>query len=296
MRRCQNCGLSIGDTATFCATCGEPVPVAASCRLCHGASPDLAPDDLCETCRERIALLVAETPDERPAVSLAGRGPVADAAHVTVANAIYSAVADEATCPACAAMDGSETSDIAAAEGWAPNARCSAPGGCRCAVYFEHGWLVAGEESAFVEFAAGRGLPVGAATVAAFHAEQLRRRERIDCQVSEATELLTQARTCEKDEPQEAVALYDRAIELLLACTETPLDEPAARRELPLAFNRLSLVLKKTGRDTEALEAIDRAAALGLLGRVDCGRKADRDALIKRGRRLRELVAEPVPA
>ena len=68
------------------------------------------------------------------------------------------------------------------------------------------------------------------------------------------------------------------------------------RRDLPLAFNRLSLVLKSLGRDAEALEAIDRAAALGLLERADCGRKADRDALSKRARRLRERVAEPVPA
>ncbi len=296
MRRCHNCGLSIGDTATFCATCGEPAPAAAACRLCRDAAPALGRDDLCETCSERIALLVAEAPDERPMASLAGRGPVAGPAHITVANAIYSAVADEATCPECAAMDGRETTDIETAAGWAPNARCSAPGGCRCAVFFEHEWLAAGEQSAFVEFAAGRGLPAVAATVAAFHAEQLHRRERVDRELDEAAKLLTRARACEKAEPPEAAALYERAIELFLACSETPLDEPEVRRELPLAFNRLSLVLKNMGRAAEALEAIDRAAALGLLERVDCGRKADRDALSKRARRLRELVAEPVPA
>jgi hypothetical protein len=296
MRRCQNCGLSIGDTATFCATCGEPAPALAVCRLCRVAAPELGPDDLCKNCRERIALLVIETSDERPAVSLAARGPAGDAAHVTVANAIYSAVADEATCPECAAMDGRETTDVETAAGWVPHARCSAPGGCRCAVFFEHEWLAAGDEGAFVEFAAGQGLPASAATVAAFHAEQLRRRERIDRQVSGAVELLSQARACEKDEPLEAVALYERVIELLLSCTGTPLEEHAVRRELPLAFNRLSLVLKNAGRDGEALESIDRAAALGLLERADCGRKADRDALRKRAARLRERVPEPVSA
>jgi tetratricopeptide (TPR) repeat protein len=296
MRRCHNCGLSIGDTATFCATCGEPTPAAAACRLCRDAAPALGRDDLCETCSERIGLLVAEAPDKRPMASLAGRGPVAGPARITVANAIYSAVADEATCPECAAMDGRETTDIETAAGWAPNARCSAPGGCRCAVFFEHEWLAAGEQSAFVEFAAGRGLPAVAATVAAFHAEQLRRRERVDRELDEAAELLTRARACEKAEPPEAAALYERAIELFLACSETPLDEREVRRELPQAFNRLSLVLKNMGRAAEALEAIDRAAALGLLERVDCGRKADRDALSKRARRLRELVAELVPA
>lgn len=296
MRRCQHCGLSIGDTATFCATCGEPAPAAATCRLCHGAVPDLGPDDLCASCRAHIDLLAAATPDERPAVSLAGHGPADDEMPATVANAIYSAVADEATCPECAAMDGRETTDVAAAAGWLPNPHCSAPGGCRCAVFFEHEWLAAGEERAFVEFAAGRGLTPGAAAVAAFHAEQLRRREHIDSQVGEAAELLGRARAREKDEPAEAVALYERAIELLLSCGEAPLDEQAVRRELPLAFNRLSLVLKNAGREGEALEAIDRAAALGLLERADCGRKADRDALRKRAARLRERVAEPIPA
>jgi len=295
MRRCHNCGLSIGDTATFCATCGTPAPAPPTCRLCRGAASDLGADDLCASCRARVDLLVAATPDERPALSLAGHGPL-DEAQATVANAIYSAVADEATCPECAAMDGRETNDVATAAGWTPNPRCSAPGGCRCAVFFEHDWLAAGEERAFVEFAAGHGLTPGAAAVAAFHAELLRRHEHVERRAGEAAELLAQARACEKDEPLEAVALYERAIELLLSCTEAPLDEQAVRRELPLAFNRLSLVLKNAGREVEALEAIDRAAALGVLERADCGRKADRDALRKRAVRLRERVAEPVPA
>lgn len=294
MRRCHNCGLSIGDTATFCATCGAPVPAAAACTLCGRAAPDAGPDGLCETCRERIGLLVAPAPDDRPAVTAARGGD--DATHVTVANAIYSAVADETTCPACAAMDGRETTDAAVAAGWAPNPRCSAPAGCRCAVFFEHEWLASGEEDAFVAFAAGRGAPADAAAVAAFHAEQRRRREQIDRQVGEAAEALTRARGNEKAEPDEAVVLYQQAIELLLACAETPLDERAVRHDLPGAFNRLSLVLKNLGRDGEALEAIDRATALGLLERADCGRKSDRDALRNRACRLRERVAEPVSA
>ena len=293
MRRCHNCGLSIGDTATFCATCGAPVPPAA-CTLCGGAAPGAGADGLCETCRERLALLVAPAPDERPAVSVA-RG-ADDGAHVTVANAIYSAVADQDTCPACAAMDGRETTDAAVAVGWAPNPHCSAPGGCRCAVFFEHEWLAAADEAAFVAFAAGRDLAADAAAVAAFHAEQRRRREQIDRQVSGAADTLALARSCEKADPGEAATLYRQAIETLLACGETPLDERAVRRHLPGAFNRLSLLLKSLGRDDEALEAIDQAAALGLLERADCGRKADRDALRNRARRLRERVAEPVSA
>jgi len=73
-----------------------------------------------------------------------------------------------------------------------------------------------------------------------------------------------------------------------MAYGESPLDERRVRRDLPAAYNRLTLVLKALGRDDEALAEIDRAAALGILERDDCGRKADREALRHRSRRLRE--------
>ena len=83
------------------------------------------------------------------------------------------------------------------------------------------------------------------------------------------------------------MALYRKAIESLLACSPAPLDERAVRRDLPLAFNRLTLVLKGLGRDDEALDELERAASLGITERADCGRKSDRDALRNRARRLR---------
>ena len=130
MRRCHNCGLSIGDTATFCATCGASAPAAATCKLCHATVPDAGPGrSLRDLPRARRGVSSPKRPMPGPRVRR-GRGPpTADVATVaTVANAIYSAVADEATCPECAAMDGRETPDVGTAAGWVPNPRCSASG------------------------------------------------------------------------------------------------------------------------------------------------------------------------
>ncbi|MGZ4198738.1 MAG: hypothetical protein ACXVP1_00970 [Thermoleophilia bacterium] len=317
MKYCHNCGLSVGEKATFCATCGvllpvevgaaapgpaapspapaetggEPSAVAADrpvCRLCGQGESGSDPDGVCSVCRAEIALFVALEPEESPDVSLATNETVAGRERVTIVNAIYSALADDGTCPECGAMDGRETSDIASAASWAPNPRCSNPAGCRCMVFFEHERLCAGEERRFVDFAAGRGMPVTAATVASFHDEQRRLREEVDRRLDNASGLLREARTLEKSDPRGAVGLYRRAIEGLMECSESPLDEYRVRHDLPLAFNRLTMVLKGMGQDAEALDEIDRVASWGILERDDCGRKSDREAIRNRARRLRE--------
>ncbi len=296
MKHCHDCGLSIGDTATFCATCGALVPSAPPCLLC-GRDAAAADDEggLCGRCRCAIALFVARGADE-PAVSIATSDATDGAGHATVANAIYSAVADAHTCPECAAADGRETAEPETAVAWAPNPRCTSPTGCRCLVFFEHERLDTGEEHEFVGFAAAHGLRVTAAAVAAFHADGRERRELVELHLSEAADLLREAATLERPAPERAAALYRNAVDALLACGESPLDERRVRRDLPMAFNRLTIVLKGLGRDTEALDEIDRAASWGILERADCGRKSDRDALRNRARRLRERAPAGAPA
>jgi hypothetical protein len=320
MRFCRDCGLSIGETATFCATCGAVMPVAApvadaaapesvapssvsaatgpaapaaaparpACRLCGREEPAVDAAGACPACRAAIALFVAAEPRESLAVTLATSDVGAGGQRLTIANAIYSALADEDTCAHCRAMDGRETTDVAVAATWAPNPHCGNPAGCRCLVFFEHESLSADEQQQFVDYAADRGLHVTAPAVAAFHDEQRRRREQIDRHLEDVAGILREARPLERSSPQRAVALYRKAVEGLLACGEMPLDERRVRRDLPLAFNRLTLVLQVMGRGAEALDEFDRAASLGLFERDDCGRKSDREALGNRGRRLRE--------
>ncbi len=341
MKYCHNCELSIGETATFCATCGALVPVEAAtqgsaappaappaapsaappatpsaappaappsdfrpalvanaaplvspapavtgpaaCRLC-GRTATAVEDGVCPACRDDLALFLAMGAEGSVGVSLAGCLPATGRERVTVSNVIYSALADDDTCPECRAMDGRETNDLAAAATWAPHRHCHSPQGCRCAVFYEHESLAADEELAFIEYAAARGLHVTAPAVSAFHDEA----RTAGGHLEDASRSLDEARTLEKHDPQQAVTRYRQAIESLMAYGESPLDERRVRRDLPVAFNRLTLVLKALGREDEALEEIDRAAGLGILERDDCGRKSDREALRHRSRRLRE--------
>ncbi len=295
MKRCHSCGLSIGDTATFCATCGAAVPAAAACPLCGAAADPDEPFGLCPACAGALDLLVSADGAEAPALSLAA-GPLAREVRATVSTAVYSAVADDATCPECAAWDGRETGDVDEALAWAPNPHCSAPGGCRCLVLFEHERLAADEPPAFVVFATTRSLAPTGAAVAAFHVEQRRRTLETESRVADALTLAAEARAREKHAPSDAVALYRRALEILLGARDEALDERRVLHELPGLFNRLTIVLKAMGRDAEALAEVERASSLDLLECADCGRKADRDALRNRGARLRERLGEPVAA
>jgi len=342
MKYCHNCELSIGEMATFCATCGALVPVEAAtqesaappaepvapsaapsaaplpdfrpalvanaaplvspapavtepaaCRLC-GRTATPVEDGVCPACRDDLALFLAMGAEGSVGVSLAGSLPATGRERVTVSNAIYSALADDDTCPECRAMDGRETNDLAAAATWAPHRHCQSPQGCRCAVFYEHESLAADEERAFIEYAAARGLHVTAPAVSAFHDEARKAGRRAGSHLEDASRSLDEARTLEKHDPQQAVTRYRQAIESLMAYGESPLDERRVRRDLPVAFNRLTLVLKALGREDEALEEIDRAAGLGVLERDDCGRKSDREALRHRSRRLRERRTETV--
>jgi hypothetical protein len=325
MKHCHSCGLSIGETATFCATCGALVPVseavqpegpaapapvaptslapeaapetaspAEACRLCGQALPDGTDHGVCPDCAGCLAEFVVSRPDEAVTVSLAAGDGAGARGRVTAVNAIYSAIADEDTCPECLGMDGRETADIATATSWAPNARCRSPLGCRCAVFFEHESLSDGEEHQFVEFASARGLRVTAQAVAAFHEEKRLLRAEVDRRLRDASRRLSDARGLEKSDPQQAVALYRKAVDGLMASTESPLDERQVRHDLPYAFNRLTMVLKAIGQEAEALDEIDRASSCGVLDRTDCGRKADREAVKNRGRRIREHLSASV--
>lgn len=107
-----------------------------------------------------------------------------------------------------------------------------------------------------------------------------------------ATEHESEARRCEKTDAPRAASLYRQAIVECLESSKDPLDSQSVRRDLQRMFNRLSLVLKRSGLIEEALEEIDSAAYLGLVDGEECGTKARRDALINRREALRRAVTE----
>jgi hypothetical protein len=249
-----------------------------------------APDDVCPDCAGALAAFVTSRSEHGSVVSLAAGDGAGANGGGTAVNAIYSAFADADTCPECLAMDGGETADVATARGWAPNPRCTSRLGCRCAVFFEHESLADGEQSEFVEFASARGLGVTAQAVAAFHEDRRRLSDEVERRLRDTARLLEDARDLEKPDPQQAVTLYREAIDGLMGSSESPLAEPQVRRDLLHAFNRLTIVLKTMGREAEALGEIDRATSWGLLDDSGSGRKADREAVRNRGRRLREAL------
>jgi hypothetical protein len=100
-----------------------------------------------------------------------------------------------------------------------------------------------------------------------------------------------EAGRCEKADGARAAALYRQAIVEFLESDEDPLDSPYVRGQVLFAFDRLSLVLKRSDLTAEALEEIDSAASLGLLDRQDTGTKTRREALSKRRTSLRRTLA-----
>ena len=100
----------------------------------------------------------------------------------------------------------------------------------------------------------------------------------------------SEARRCEKTDAPRAAALYRQAIVEYLDSSEDPLASASARRDVQRLFDRLSLVLKRSDLNEEALEEIDSAAYLGLVDDEDCGTKTHREALSKRRDTLRRVA------
>lgn len=105
-----------------------------------------------------------------------------------------------------------------------------------------------------------------------------------------ASDLESQARSCEKTDPPRAAALYRLAIVEYLESSDDAMDDLSVRRHMQRIFDRLSLVLKRSGLIDEALEEIESAAYLGLVDGEDRGTKARREALARRRDALRRAV------
>lgn len=305
MRACQQCGLSIGDRATFCPVCGtlvgsagapstaEPRPAQpVFCALCGHPGPlvDAESFRLCLRCHGEVELLVDREP--RAGLSISRITTEEDARRSAAQTVRGGYETFPGACDECAAMAGRTTTDLAEAEGWTPNTQCTDPQGCRCLVIYDIATLDVGEVRAFLAYAAGHGLAATAQAVDGFHAEVRSRQEGAAGRQNAAALRAEEARRCEKTDATRAAALYRQAIGQFLELSEDPLDSPYVRSQVLSVFDRLSLVLMRSGLQNEALEEIDSAAWLGLLDCQDIGVKGHREALNKRRIRLRRAVAK----
>ena len=87
-----------------------------------------------------------------------------------------------------------------------------------------------------------------------------------------------------------------RPSSISLEAGDDPLADRAARRDVQRLFDRLSLVLKRSGLPDESLEEIETAAYFGLVDDETCGTKAQREALAKRRDALRRAGARSTPS
>ena len=258
MNHCHNCGLSIGETVTFCATCGAPVSVAVA-----GTAPRVGDAAIGAGVRDAIIgarVRDAASASRSSAVRVRPRLPACGCAGASCPPSTPPACARRAAprspsswppsrgsrapspSPRATRRPGASASPWSTrstrrspttararrAVPWTVGKRptpppprpgrqtrsATSPAGCRCLVFFEHESLSVDEEREFVDYAAGRGLRVTAAAVAAFHEEKRSRLEsQVDQRLDEASGLLREARTLEKSDPREAVALYRKAVE-----------------------------------------------------------------------------------
>ena len=84
--------------------------------------------------------------------------------------------------------------------------------------------------------------------------------------LAELAALLEFAGRCEEPNPARAAVVYGEAVVGYLDVTDDPLSDDVVRRDLLRGFDRLSFVLERQGLSEEALAVVDDAEALGLLG------------------------------
>jgi hypothetical protein len=119
MRMCQQCGLSIGDTAAFCPICdasappqsaslaAEPVPAqTTSCALCGHPGPLVHVETflLCGACRGTLDLLTDRDVPSGISITAIDTEDEVWRSKARTIDAVYSASLDGECCETCAAM------------------------------------------------------------------------------------------------------------------------------------------------------------------------------------------------
>jgi len=307
MRTCGNCGLSIGDSATFCSVCGAhadaTVPTAAPspspaptalCAVCGHSAPlsSVGAFRLCVSCHDTLELLTDRETGSGVTVTRITTEAERRRSDAQTVLARYSAILDGLACPTCEAMDDKTTTDLEAAAAWTPNPSCTSKDECRCMTMYELTSLTPKDVAPFLKYAVSNGLPVNAQSVDSFYAESREADEALSTRMYEALEPMHEAYPLEKTDAARAIALYRESVVRLLEVSETPMEHADVRRELLFIYDRLSLVLKRSGMPAEALEEVEAAASLGLLDCQDAGVKGHREALTKRLASLRRTVAK----
>jgi hypothetical protein len=294
VRVCVQCGLSIGETATFCQVCGTragdgdmaAVAVAAGAPLQAmvtepGAvsSPGFAAELDAVPVTGHSSLLDA-VPDAEGAQLVADLATEHESGNAVAPEpeAVAAPEADE-TSGAVAAPEAEETSGAVAA-GVAEAVEGSVEPEVAEEPQVAEAPVVAVPEPAVV------GAPVESADDAPVQSAADARERRM----AEIAALLEFGSRCEEANPARAAVVYGEVVVGCLEVNDDPLSSEPVRRDLVKGFDRLSFVLERQGLPDEALAVVDDAAALGLLDGADGVCAAQRGSLRDRREGLRRQL------
>jgi hypothetical protein len=272
VQACVQCGLSIGDLATFCPVCGTPVgdgvavaiAAEAGAPLASGLEPEL--DESLEPDARESEPAMQPEPEQAAA-------PVteleSDSRHASDANAEFAHLDAAPVIGHGAILDADPEAGSAELVSELVGGHKAQTGAELEAPEAEEPADAEEPEPAKVEESP----------------EQARERR-----IAEIAALLEFAGRCEDVNAARAAAVYGEAIVGCLGVTDDPLSVEPVRTELLHGFDRLSFVLERQGLPEEALAVVDDAASLGLLDGENGAAAPQRGVLRDRREGLRHVL------
>ena len=201
-----------------------------------------------------------------------------------IAYMMWSCLCDNDSCDKCKELDGTCWIPGLANINEPPLSSCSSREGCRCmGVSVSNAESGANDVAAFIRVSGGK---VTSKQLTEYHdAKVAPLREKRERQRVAAAKAL-EAYKIEKENPKEAIALYQECIRIHRELAEISGDQ-WSWQDLPSLYNRLTLVLERLGQHKEAL---DNISVFDTLPCHDQGVKSDRDAIEKRKTRLTQKL------
>ncbi len=278
MQACVQCGLSIGEAASFCPVCGTRVGdgVAVATAVETGAPPAPAVDSEAGAGYEPQAL-----EPQAPAFDATGLEPLEPLTNEPDRDEPGPEPAPGLVSEFQPAGDHASGADPEAAR------LDAVPVTGRSAILDaepdpDRAELVADLASEHADDAAAEAQGAAQAEESPEDVDERR--------MAEIAALLEFAGRCEDVNAARAAAVYGEVIVGCLELTDDPLAAEPVRRDLLRGFDRLSFVLERQGLPDEALAVVDDAASLGLLDGADGLAAPQRDALRDRREDLRRIL------
>lgn len=265
MRACEQCGLSIGDTATFCPVCGArcaPLPVAKD-------EPAPAVESEPAEWDPRVGFAGSWGPevgaDPTPVPGLAARPWPESGWRPEEDLRVDARPESEQAQPGSGEQPPADESRPADDTEFTPGQSLRWSAGSESTPETESARVAEAQPQAEAEAQVKPGAEPEPEAEAEPAPEPEAEPVSVEQRLAALSTVLHDAAALESTEPARAADLYRDAIVAALDVSDDPLDLPDARRHLLRGLDGLSLVLARQGLSEEALAVVDDAASLGLL-------------------------------